>query len=329
MNNQIVISIRTLLIAALLALGGYIVYRLFPIFGTVLTAMFLVIALEPLVGRLMRVTLWNRLIPRNVAVLLIYSVVVFVMAFLFTVGLPPVISQSQKLILNLSQIIQSLNLPQGLSLSLSGLFPSASSLSGGVISITVSIFSNITALLSLFILSVYMSLDWENIKRRILEILPDKLEEEVSDAMTEIETNIGHWVKGELILMFVIGLLAFIGLEILGVKYSLALALVSGLLEIVPIIGPIISAGIAAIIGFGDSTVKGIGVIPLFIVIHQLENNLLVPKIMEKVSGFSPLAILVALLIGSEFFGIVGAILAVPIMMVLAIIVRRVLRYSN
>jgi predicted PurR-regulated permease PerM len=328
MNNQIVISIRTIVITLLFAVGGYVIYRLFPIFGTILIAMFIVIALEPAVRYFMKTTFWNRLIPRNVAVLITYSLFILVLVLLFTLGLPPILSQSQKLVLNLSQILQDINLPQGMNISLAEIFPSVSSVSGGVISITVAVFSNITALFSLFILSVYMSLDWENIKKRLLELLPDKLEEEVSNIITEIETNVSYWVKGELFLMLIVGILSFIGLEILGIKFSLALALVSGLLEVVPIIGPILSAVVASIIGFGDSAVKGFGVIALYIVIQQMENNILVPKIMEKVSGFSPLAILLALLIGSEFFGIVGAILAVPITMVLAIIIKRILRYN-
>jgi len=145
----------------------------------------------------------------------------------------------------------------------------------------------------------------------------------------EVERNVGQWLKGQLLLMLVVGLASFIGLLLLDIRYPLALAMVAGLLEIVPMIGPVLSAVVAAIIGFSETPVKGVGVIALFLIIQQLENNLLVPKIMQKVSGFSPLIILLALLIGSEFFGVVGAIVAVPTTMIISIILKRVLGRSD
>ena len=163
-------------------------------------------------------------------------------------------------------------------------------------------------------ISIYMSLDWENLKRRFISLFPNKFKLEVLRIIEEIETNVGHWVKGQLVLMLVIGSLSFVGLAILQVPYPLALGLIAGVLEIVPIL---------------DTPLKSLAVIALFIGIQQLENNLLVPKIMQKVSGFSPLVILVALLIGSNFFGIVGAIIAVPVTMIAAIVIKSILKHTN
>ena len=94
-------------------------------------------------------------------------------------------------------------------------------------------------------------------------------------------------------------------------------------------LGPVFSAILAGVIAFADSPIKALGVVVLFTLIQQLENNLLVPKVMQRVSRFSPLVILLALLVGGHFFGIVGAIIAVPITMILSILLKRMLQYSS
>jgi len=128
--------------------------------------------------------------------------------------------------------------------------------------------------------------------------------------------------------MVAVGVMCFFGLVVLGVDYPLALGLISGVLEIIPLFGPFLSAILAAIVGFTISPVKGLAIIGLYILVQQLENDFLVPKIMHKVSGFSSLTVLVAILIGGRFFGIVGAMLTVPITMIGWIIVRKILEYS-
>jgi len=110
-------------------------------------------------------------------------------------------------------------------------------------------------------------------------------------------------------------------------RSSLALGLISGLLEIVPMVGPIISAVFAAIIALASNPIKAVGVVVLYIIVQQLENNVLVPKVMQKVSGFSPLVILTALLVGGEFFGVAGAVMAVPATMTLGIIIKKIFRF--
>ena len=97
----------------------------------------------------------------------------------------------------------------------------------------------------------------------------------------------------------------------------------------VPTFGPIISAIIAGVVALSDSPIKAVGVIALFIVIQQLENNILVPKIMQKVTGFSPLIILIALLVGGKLFGIIGTLISVPSIIIGAVILKRVLKSKD
>ena len=329
MDKQVVISFKTILLTFAVALVGYVVFRLGSVIGIFAVATLLVIAMESVINYFMRLTVFNKPLKRGVAVLISYGLLLLVMIVVGTVGLPPVITQFQKMIAGISQIAQGLNLGDDFSIQLKDFLPQAANVSSELLSVTISVFSNATTLFSIFVIAIYMSLDWKNLKKRFFTLFPERLEDEAEDTFLEVERNVGQWLKGQLLLMLVIGVASFIGLLLLDIRYPLALAMVAGLLEIVPMIGPVLSAVVAAIIGFSDTPVKGVGVIALFIIIQQLENNLLVPKIMQKVSGFSPLIILLALLIGSEFFGVVGAIVAVPTTMIISIILKRVLGRSD
>ena len=117
-----------------------------------------------------------------------------------------------------------------------------------------------------------------------------------------------------------------VGLLALGVKYALLLAVIAGLLEIVPYIGPTLSLITAAIVGFAHSPVIGFAVIALYLVIQQLENNLLVPKIMQKVTGLNPIVSIVALLVGVKVGGLIGAVLSIPVATMGAVILEDLFR---
>jgi len=329
MDKQVVISIKTILFTFLMALVGYVFYRLSSLFGLLFVALLIVISIEPLILYLMKKRLLGALISRNLSVVLSYLLVVIVLLGILTIGIPPVISQFKKMIFIFVDFLNSLNINGGFDKYVSEAVAQISGVSGGVITTTLSIFENIATLFSLLVISIYISLDWLNIKKRLFSLFPRKVQEDAQDTISEIETNIGEWIKGQLFLMLVIGVVSFLGLFVLGVDYAIALGLISGLLEFVPMIGPLISAVLAGVIGFSMSPVKGFGVIILFTLIQQLENNLLVPKIMQKVSGFSPLIILFALLIGSEFFGVVGALVAVPLTMIGSILVKKALAINT
>jgi predicted PurR-regulated permease PerM len=329
MNKEIIISTKTVLIAFLMILGFYVVYRLGHIIGLFAVALLIVFALEPFIKKIMNLTVLNKKVSRTAAVAFAYLSLVLLVAVFLTIWLPPFVTETQKLLKNLPKIANNITLSDQWNLRLSDFMPQASVVSGNVLSAGLSIFSNITTMFSVFIMALYMSLDWPNVKRRVSSLFPSKADDLIFDGIDEVEQSLGNWVKGEAILMLVVGLASFIGLLLLDVPYPLSLGLISGLLEIVPMVGPVISAVFAAIIALADSPAKAVGVVILFIIIQQLENNFLVPKVMQKVSGFSPLVILFALLVGSEFFGMTGAVMAVPGAMALGIIIKRAFRYKR
>jgi predicted PurR-regulated permease PerM len=115
-----------------------------------------------------------------------------------------------------------------------------------------------------------------------------------------------------MLLSLVIGLLTFIGLYFLDVKYALLLALLAGVFELIPFVGPVFSGGIAVLIALSTSFNLALYVLILFVIIQQLENNLLVPVVMKYTTNLNPAAILISILIGGTVFGFAGLILAVP-----------------
>ena len=136
----------------------------------------------------------------------------------------------------------------------------------------------------------------------------------------------GEWLRGQLILGLIVGIAVYLGLLFLGVNYALLLALMAGVLEVVPYVGPIISVIPALIIGFAQSPVIGFGVVILYLIVQQLENHLLVPKVMQKVTGLNPIISILALLVGIKAGGIVGAIFSIPLAMMGVVILEDLFR---
>ena len=332
MDKDIVISLKTVIYTALFALAGYIVYKLFPIIALVFMSTLIVIVLEPAVLYLTKTKIFGRYLPRSAAVGVTYVFTVFALIVTLTIGLPPVVLQAQKLL-----VLAGFDFSKDYFQLLDTIFGDISQLSSvvnrgslsSVFNAVGSVFSNLFTIISLLAISVFMSLDWINLKRRIFEFIPSHHRDEVKDAVKEIETSIGNWASGQLLLMLIVGGMSTVGLFLLGVDYALALGLLSGLFEIVPFIGPIASAIFAFIVAYTISPWHGLAVVILFLIIQQLENNLLVPKVMQKVSGFSPLVILIAVLAGGKVFGIIGAVVAIPIFMILVIIAKHLWEHSN
>lgn len=327
MDKQVVISVKTVIITLLILLGIYVIYSLRSVIGILLLSTLVVVSMEQPINYFKKFIMFNKPMSRGMAVFISYALFIIVLLGIFTFVLPPVVIEFQKLLVNLTTIIKQLNVPGDFQSTLVGLIPEASKVSSSILSATISVFSNVAAFVSLIIFSIYMSLDWENIKKNIISVFPRNQEDTVHDTIDEIEKSVGNWIRGQLLLMISIGVASFVGLAILGVKYAVGLSIVATVFEAVPMLGPTLTAILAGIVAFAESPIKGIGVIALFIVIQQLENSILVPKIMEKVSGFRPLVILLALLVGGNFFGILGAVCAVPMLMVSTIIFKKIMKY--
>jgi len=326
-ENFILISTKTIFVVAAVALMLWLLVQIKEIALLIFVSLMLSLALSPFVEFLEK-----RKIPRGLAVLIIYIIIVSIVALIGAVALPPIISQTTRFIKSFPQIISSLGSTPILNKVTTDLnnflAEQLMGASGNVIRVTVGAFSGILAVFSLMVFTAYLLLDLDNLREAFLFFLPAKPRKEIAEVLKEIEYKLGGWLRGQFILMCIVGGATYVGLLLLGIKYAAPLALIAGLLEVVPMLGPIISAVPGIIVGFSISPVTGLGVLALYLAIQQLENNIIVPKVMQKTVGFSPLITLLALLIGGKLFGVVGALLSVPLTLIIVIITKHVLEYE-
>jgi len=176
----------------------------------------------------------------------------------------------------------------------------------------------------ILVLTFYMLLQDDGLSRLIQSVVPRTYQSYTLRLLAHMQDRIALWLRGQLILSLVVGILTLIGLAVLGVKFALLLALIAALTELIPYLGPILGAIPAVFIAFTQSPTLGLMTLVLYIVVQQLENHLLVPRIMSKAVGLNPVVVIVAILIGGKIGGVVGAIVAIPIATALAVLLREV-----
>ena len=259
-------------------------------------------------------------IPRALAVTITYLLAIGFFATLLFLVIPPLVREIQGFIENLPIYINWLNIAFSNSnlpgITTDNITQIVSSKLDTAISNLFGVALNAFSLFLLFVavavFSFYLLLERDKIKSNLYLLFPHVAKEKVNKLAHKIEVKLGSWLRGELVLMLIIGVATYIGLTLLRVEFALPLAVIAGLLEIVPTLGPTLSAIPAVIIAFVQAPILAVGVLALYVLIQQLENNFIVPKLMEKAVGLSPLAIIFALLVGGSLFGVIGAALAVP-----------------
>lgn len=196
---------------------------------------------------------------------------------------------------------------------------------GGFISGARKFLSGVTGFLVIFVLAFYMLLEKNGLKQSLSAFVPLNIYEHVLHLIRRVEEKLGHWLRGELILMISIGVLTYILLKILNMPYAGVLAIIAGITEIIPGVGPIFAGFIGVVVSvvvFPFEPVRWLIVGLGYTLIQQFENHVLVPQVMKKALGLSPIVILTSLLIGAQLFGVVGAFMAVPAAAALSVIVQ-------
>ena len=274
---------------------------------------------------------------KTLAAVFSYLILILFLAVVLFLIIPPLVFQIKGFVEQFPKYVSELNYLYSVSdlpgVKTEDLTAILSNQIAGILTNSVNlIFNTVNVLLNFLtvaVLSFYMLIERERIKNNIFRLFPNLPKERVTSLAHKIEKQVGGWLKGELLLMFIIFVVTFVGLTLLRVEYALPLALLAGLLEAVPVIGPILSAVPAIIVTFAVSPVAALGVIVLYIFIQQLENNFLVPKIMQGVVGINPLLTILALLIGANFFWIIGAILAVPLAAIVQVVIYDLLEHQD
>ena len=315
-------------------LGAYLVYRLLSIIIFVLIAFIFAAAISPMVRRL------NRRLPLAAAIGVVYLGLLAVFAVLMTVIITPVVQQTTQLIRSAPELldqvqIQIANLQRQFRLPavtpnleeyVTQIAQQAPALAAGVLNVTLGVVTSVAGVLVVLVMAFYWLLERRDIEGTWISLVPRSRRAETREVIEEIEAKLGAYVRGQLILAVIVGLISFFGLLILEMPYILVLALVAGIGELIPLAGPIIGAVPAVVIAFAtQSPQEALLVLALYIAIQQFENNFLVPKVMQRSVGLSPLTVLLAVLAGAALLGIIGALLAVPIASAIQVILQHTL----
>jgi predicted PurR-regulated permease PerM len=321
-KTEIEISTGIVFRTILILLALWFMYLVLDVIALVFIAVIITSAMDPLVDWLQA-----KKIPRTAGVLGLFFLLFLLIGLAISFLIPPMIAQFQDFSENLPNYFQSgavsfshlkdffasqnIKLDQQqLSDNFSG---SITNFSGNIFSTTADVFSGFISIIVVFSLAFYMTVEENGIKKFIISVTPDKYKHYAANLATRVKEKIGKWMLGQLLLMLIIFVLDAIGLYLVGVPYALILAIFAGVMEIVPYIGPIISAIPGIILGFLISPTTGFLALLVYLIAQQVENHVIVPQVMKKAVGLNPVATIIALLVGLRLGGVLGAILAIPV----------------
>jgi len=322
MFRKIEISIQTILFTLAIIAGIWLLLQIEDILFLIFISFLLMTAIYPLVTWLERFK-----IPRALGTLLTYFFVLGVLGLAVGSAVPALVAQSATLAATLPATASRL-LPYW-NINFQTLTSQIAPLSSNVVSVTLGIFSNIFTTFMVLIITFYLIIERRSAEGILTEFLGEAVGKQVSDILRVIERRLGAWVRGQLFLMICTGVLTYVGLILLHVEFALPLAIIAAILPIVPIIGPIVSAIPAVLIGVSVSPLTALLVVILYFVIQQVVGTLLFPVVMQRSAGISPLVTILALLIGARLGGIGGVVLAVPIVIVIQVISATFLGAKN
>ncbi|RJQ14546.1 AI-2E family transporter [Candidatus Parcubacteria bacterium] len=183
----------------------------------------------------------------------------------------------------------------------------------GILLSAFGFFGALSSLIIILVVSFYLVVREEGIEDFLRTITPLRHEEYVLDLWRRVHRKIGRWFQGQLLLGVIVGSLTYFGLRIFNMPFALALAVIAGVLELVPFLGPILAAIPAVILGFLQSPTLGFMILLLYLFIQQLENHAIVPALTRKLVGLSPVIVILALITGGSLGGIIGVLIAIPI----------------
>ncbi len=316
----IVVAVGTLLIAA-----GKVLLLLF-------LSILLAAALEPIVGSIRsRVGL-----GRGLTILLVYLTFFIVVLGFALIVVPGAIGQAERIAASLPPLLTEARTwasdlrPAALGTSLTALIDAAAEIvapappnADDVVEAGLTVAEVAVSIATVLAIVYFWLVEHARLQRYLLAFAPIERRAGTRDAWNEIETRLGLWVRGQLILMGSMGAATGIAYTVLGVPSALLLALIAALTEAIPIVGPLLGAIPAILVAATVSPQLALVVAGVYIVLQIVEGNVLVPMVMRNTVGISPLLVLLSLLVGAAVGGFVGAFLAVPVVASIELVLAR------
>lgn len=304
LRNQVVLTV-------FLVLFGWFLYETRGIWASVFLSYIIMAALLPFVHFLRR-----HHFPKILSVLIPFFGALFAVIVLIVPLVPFFMAQTQTLFENLPGYLRETTQILGLQVNSSDvqayLTSELGNLGENAVSLTGKVFGGVFSLFTILIVSFYLLFYREQLQEWVKSLFPEKLHQRVEKTIEQVDDKLGAWMRGQAILSLVIGVLTWVVLSLLGMEYALPLALLAGMLEVLPTIGPIIAAIPAIIIALTVSPPLALAVTIAYICIQLLENHFLVPNIMQRAVGMNPILVIIGITVGGSLMGIAGALLSIP-----------------
>ena len=317
MPTKVEISHRTIIFAVLFLFFLWFLFQIRQIILFLFISLILMSALNPLVIRLEK-----RKIPRALSILLIYFLIIGFLGLILGSLVSPLVEQTTRFLEHLPALLQQFSFIQ---IDQPVIANQLNSVPGKLLKFIISIFSNFIGLFVLMVITFYLLMERKKLGRYLLILFGKENDKQVEGLIDKIESQLGSWVRGQIILCIIVGVMVYIGLRFLGIDFALPLALLAGILEVVPNIGPVLSAFPAVLLSLAVSPVSTLAVIALYFLVQQIENYLIVPSVMRRAVSLSPLIVILSLMVGFKIGGISGAVLALPVVLVIRVFSSEIL----
>lgn len=283
-----------------------------------------------------------RRIPKGIAVFVFYILLFGAIVLILSLLVPRVIEQMRAFVSTYhgvgwllgeratwEELLQRLGLAGDLPGALSGLRGQAERVLTTLLSTASNVFGSIVTFFAVLVLSFYMIIEDRAVKTLFHNLIPTEYRDLAAKLVSEMLNKLGGWMRGQLILGFIIGILYFIVFWVLGVPYALLLALLGGLLEFIPYIGPFIAAIPAVLLGLSVSPTLALGALVATLVVQRIENDIIVPKVMQQAVGLNPIVSLIAFMVGAKLFGFIGAIFAIPVATAVSVVLSEIFAFQK
>jgi len=276
-----------------------------------------------------------RRVPRWLAILAVYAVIVAVVSLVGLLVIPPLVAQAsalwaklpaefnrfQMFLIGHKLLTHRVTLEEAVQNAPSG--TGGNAVGTALVAIS-SLVGGVFGLITILILTFYLLIEAGAMFEYLVRFVPLDRRGDVAMVARQAVFKVSAWLRAQFILAGVMGTFSAIGLGLMGLPYFYVVALIAAIGETIPIVGPVVGGITAVAVAISVSPKLALMVGTYFLVLHQLEANILVPKIMERSVGVSPVAVLVALLIGGALLGLVGAILAIPTAALLSVIIEEI-----
>lgn len=324
------ISANTLVKIVIFILVVWFIWFIKDVLLVLLVSVLIASALEPIVTKMQRFH-----IPRAISVLVAYIMFIAFLILAVTLLIPPFTAEIQSLADNLPGIYNQLTImlsKSGVIVGQVDILPSLqkgllnmgqflTQTTGGIFATTRTVFGSIFSIVLTFVISFYLVISRDSLYSFIRSIVPIEHQPYTINLIKKSQDKIGRWLVAQLVLGVLVSTMVFLGLWLLNVPYALAIVILVFFAEFVPVIGPTISAIPAVLLAFTNSLWLGVIVLIMFLIVQQIEANVLVPNIMRRAVGLNPLTTIIAVLIGAKMAGIVGVLLAVPVATIISLFI--------